>query len=540
MTRAIAVLAAAVGVWIAVTAATSPVPPPDLVRIRHGDDPAWADPGYDDRHWEQVPWRRVDPQGRVLWVRARAPIPADFDADTTPLAVYVSALAAYEVYWNGVLIGGSGKPGATAAEEIPGRLDTSHYVPPHLLRAENVVALKMSSFHLRRAVAGPFQFFSIEAHGGPQRRIFMSRIPMLVAAGALMLGAAYFAAMFVSDRKDQASLLLSLLALAALAQLAAEGARFVSYPYPLQILRLEAILAAASASGVLLTLHVASRYAPASRRGLLIAAIAMMTAVAVLVPGFDGKTALVIVSALVVVSAAAAIGIRARLPGAAATAGAAAAVLVLFAVDPSRFVDQTYYIAATAFLLFLFAQQVTALRRAQATRAAAQLRSARLELELLKRQIQPHFLLNTLTAATEWIESEPKTGVRMIEALADELRALATMSDKTLVPIDEELALCRRHLEVMGYRRDRELSLDVEGVAASDRLPPRRAAHPARERADAQCLRARGRLPARAHRGARRADHLSSALAARGAPFRGRTRTGARVCARAAERGFRR
>jgi len=103
----------------------------------------------------------------------------------------------------------------------------------------------------------------------------------------------------------------SLLALAVLAQLVAESARFVSYPYPLHILRLETILTAAVASGVLLTLHVANRYAPTRRRTLLIAAIAMMTLVTLLVPGFDGKTALVIVSALVVVIVAAAFGIRA-------------------------------------------------------------------------------------------------------------------------------------------------------------------------------------------------------------------------------------
>ena len=99
--------------------------------------------------------------------------------------------------------------------------------------------------------------------------------------------------------------------MAVLAQLVAESARFVSYPYPLHILRLETILTAAAASGVLLTLHVANRYAPTRRRTLLIAAIAMMTLVTLLVPGFDGKTALVIVSALVVVIVAAAFGIRA-------------------------------------------------------------------------------------------------------------------------------------------------------------------------------------------------------------------------------------
>ena len=60
-------------------------------------------------------------------------------------------------------------------------------------------------------------------------------------------------------------------------------------------------------------------------------------------------------------------------------------------------------------------------RRAQ----AAQLAAARLELELLKKNIQPHFLLNTLATIMETIEEGPKTAAALVESLAGEFRILA-------------------------------------------------------------------------------------------------------------------
>jgi hypothetical protein len=449
-------------------------PPIETVRIIAGDEPHGASPDLDDGAWDEIPPWRIDPQGRLIWVRAHVTLPNASVFEAAPLAVYVSALAAYEVYWNGEPIGGSGVPGASAALEIPGKLDTAHYVPSRLVRdGDNVLALKMSSFHLRRALVGPMHLLLIDEYGSTWgERIGAPGLPALAAAGALLLGAVYFAAMFLSDRRDRGSLLLSLLSLGVLVQLGAELVRAVySYEYPLHILRLEVILAAAAVSGLLLVAYVAGSYAARFRLALLALALASMVAAVAFGPGFDGKTAFVILSALLVVIVAAAIGARARVAGATATVIVAAGLAAWFMTGPVTFLDQTYYFAATAFLVFLFAQQVASLRRAQAASAASELRSTRLELELLKRQIQPHFLMNALTAVAEWIESDPKTGVRMIEALANEFRALAAMSGKALVPLAEELELCRQHLEVMSYRKGSTFTL-VSRVDAAQRVPP--------------------------------------------------------------------
>jgi hypothetical protein len=445
----------------------------ETVKISAIDDPRGASPDLDDGAWDEIPWQRIDAQNRLLWVRAHVALPHASSFDGVPLAVYVSALAAYDVYFNGERIGGSGVPGASAALETPGDLDTSHYLPTRLLRAgDNVLALRMSTFHLRRTLGSPTHFLAIDEYGELRRRALVGRLPVLAAAGALLLGAVYFAAMFVSDRRDRGSLLLSLLSLSVLIQLCAELARSVGYDYPLHILRLEVVHGAAIASGLALAAYVIERYAARHRRMLLAGTVVAMTAVTVLLPGFDTKTAFVILAGLLAVIVAGAIGARARLPGAAATALVAAGLVGWFATGPLSFVDETYYLAATALLLVLFAQQVAELRRVQRVRAAAEIHSTRLELELLKRQIQPHFLMNSLTAVSEWIESDPQTAVRMIEALAEEFRALAAMSGKKLVPLADELDLCRQHLTVMGYRKEQRFTLVSDGVDLSQPVPP--------------------------------------------------------------------
>lgn len=475
LARAYATAAALAAALLAPAVAGAQIAYPDIgtVKIAVGDDVLGASPALDDSGWDEISPRLIDPQGRLLWVRAHVTIPKVAAFEASPLAVYVSALAAYEVYWNGARIGGSGTPGTNAALELPGRLDTSHYVPPRLIReGENLLALKMSSFHLRRTLASPVHFLGLGEYGAG-RAWLTGRLPVVAAAGALLLGAVYFAAMFLSDRRDRGSLLLSLLSLGVLIQLGIELSRAVwSYPYPLHILRLEAVHLTAIVAGLVLVAYVIDRYAARHRRVLLGVTILGMTAATLIPPGFDAKTAFAILSALLAVIVAAAIGARARISGAALTGIVAAGLVVWFTMEPVSFVDETYYLAVTAFLLFLFGQQVVTLRRAESVRAAAEVRSARIELELLKRQIQPHFLMNALTAVSEWIESDPQTGVRMIEALANEFRALVAMSGKTLVPLAEELELCRQHLKVMSYRRQCAFTLASEGVKEAERVPP--------------------------------------------------------------------
>jgi LytS/YehU family sensor histidine kinase len=102
----------------------------------------------------------------------------------------------------------------------------------------------------------------------------------------------------------------------------------------------------------------------------------------------------------------------------------------------------------------------------------AQLTAARLEVELLKKNIQPHFLLNTLATIQEVIEQEPKTAMALVDALASEFRILNRMSGEKLVELGHELELCRAHLHVMSLRKGAGCTLNVVGVDERALMPP--------------------------------------------------------------------
>ncbi|GAA4271541.1 hypothetical protein GCM10022258_08350 [Aquimarina gracilis] len=98
--------------------------------------------------------------------------------------------------------------------------------------------------------------------------------------------------------------------------------------------------------------------------------------------------------------------------------------------------------------------------------------STRLRLELLKKNIQPHFLMNTLTSLIDWVEESPKKGVLFIEALAKEFDLFNQIENQTLIPITQEIALCRTHLEIMEYRKEINYSWQEEGIDVEQKIPP--------------------------------------------------------------------
>lgn len=101
-----------------------------------------------------------------------------------------------------------------------------------------------------------------------------------------------------------------------------------------------------------------------------------------------------------------------------------------------------------------------------------QIRSIRLELELLKANIQPHFMLNSINAAIMWIREDPGTAEKLLHALSKELKQLLKIVGEKVIPIGEEIRICRMHLEVMSLRHDKSFTLKLEGIEPDEKIPP--------------------------------------------------------------------
>ena len=70
------------------------------------------------------------------------------------------------------------------------------------------------------------------------------------------------------------------------------------------------------------------------------------------------------------------------------------------------------------------------------------------------------------------IEQEPKAAVTLIEALAEEFRVLSRVSGEKLIPLGQEIELCRAHLRVMSLRKGATCTLTTAGTDERALVPP--------------------------------------------------------------------
>jgi sensor histidine kinase YesM len=100
------------------------------------------------------------------------------------------------------------------------------------------------------------------------------------------------------------------------------------------------------------------------------------------------------------------------------------------------------------------------------------LRSQRLETELLKKSIQPHFIMNTLLSIKSWLSKDPAKAEKLIEAFASEFQIINRIASEKEISLDEEIALCRHHLKLMEFRREASYLLTVDNMCMGESIPP--------------------------------------------------------------------
>jgi signal transduction histidine kinase len=115
--------------------------------------------------------------------------------------------------------------------------------------------------------------------------------------------------------------------------------------------------------------------------------------------------------------------------------------------------------------------------RARARREReAQLEAAAREAELavIKAQLQPHFLLNSLNSILALVEEEPAEARRMLVRLSSLLHSVFDRLDEALVPLERELDTVRDYLEIEQIRFGERLtfSIDADAPARQLAVPP--------------------------------------------------------------------
>jgi len=97
---------------------------------------------------------------------------------------------------------------------------------------------------------------------------------------------------------------------------------------------------------------------------------------------------------------------------------------------------------------------------------------AEARLQALTARIRPHFLFNSLNAVLSLIRAEPKRAEHALEELAELFRALMR-DNRDLVPIADEIALCRQYLDLEKLRLGERLKVEweIDNMPGDVRVP---------------------------------------------------------------------
>ena len=187
-----------------------------LWRFHLGDDPRWADPGFDDTQWALLrsdrEWSKQGYKGLsgFAWYRFKIQIPAG----SAPLSLYVPAIrTAYQVYVDGRLIGGSEKMPRSADSRALTILPVLLALPESGPQAHNVsVAIRvwLSPEYVERGggpvgapVFGDSSLLGGRAQGDVDQRLWSEESSMLVGVLECLAGLAGLAFLYFRPRERE-------------------------------------------------------------------------------------------------------------------------------------------------------------------------------------------------------------------------------------------------------------------------------------------------------------------------------------------------
>jgi len=343
---------------------------------------------FNDSSCEEVPFWKLDPQQRQIWVKATLNVTDTLLASEKPLGVFVWAKASSEVFLNGQRIGQNGTPASDKDGEIPGRMDAVFYAPRDLIRSgENEIIIRMSSQHGFIHFAQPVHFIALGEYANPTSMILAAIWPSLIPFGALIAGALYFAAVSISNGFRLDNILLALISFFAAGQLYTEVYRgLVSYDYPAHEWRMILVLLFSLGFGLCLIGHIIEKFLK-HRRLQVFGVITLVTIISVyFMPGYDGKAGYAILTPSLFSVVITGFAVHKRQPQAIIYFAALTLFTATIVFFPNRFLDTLFFYEVAALLLVLFVGQAFAFARERKQREDEQARSRQLEMALERAQ----------------------------------------------------------------------------------------------------------------------------------------------------------
>ncbi len=437
---------------------------------------------FQSGNWVTLSDFDYDTDQPVNWLRAEIDVPVGMLKQPRPLAITIYSTVTSVIYINGKQVGSNGVPSPTSADEQPGRV---HRIFPlrvdALHEGKNIISVRFSAhgFGEKWSFVKPeLEVVAIIMPLAEKGHVaFEDYLPFLMMTGSIFTAAVFFLmGAFIRRKVDAEIWLAPMFALAWVELLLGILATLYSYPYSYHILWLYLWYVCRIYAGVFLFRFVANRLDITVVRPWAYTWIlpALLLITPVVFNDFSIEFGLFLSTMLYTLLAiiAALYAARKKHP----YGKLVLLVLLLFSTgfffEQDIYLSNYYYYYMSALSVVLFVLQAIAFEHKRREAFEISLLSERLELELLKSHLQPHFIMNTLSALAEWIRENPDVGVKMIHALASEFRILREIAGEQSIPLFREIELCNVHLELMSYRKDVKFRLETSVQDGEALVPP--------------------------------------------------------------------
>ena len=459
-------------------------------KVAYGDSNTWRYPEYNDMHWELNPgiglWNNEGRSGKgIRWYRKTLFFPQSLDS-LTMLAMYqVAVVSANEIFWDGNMIARNGFPANTITNEKTGK-SGQIFIIPHSLTApgKHVIAMRVSNFHtFSGIIEAPLQmgyFAKLSKH------LFRIQALSMFLAGIFILTALFHFAILLGHGNKWPYALFSTFCLSC--------ALYIFIRTLLRYFQIDLIhyytLAALNdipwfLMMALLPIFFLFEFSSPFKTRLSVF-ICIITLLLILLPRlmtygivpikwlnlFNRANQIHIYFTIILSITVSFWALYNRKIGSLSASIGLLIFLVGVFFSNRASVENGWAIGFAILIIFLTISLSNQMAHRNRLHQEADLRSARLEIELLKKHMQPHFLLNSLNSIVAWLEEDPPTASKLVNAFADELRLLLDFSKKKIISLSDEIRLCKTHLKVMSLRQEKKYSITVEGVKGDEKLPP--------------------------------------------------------------------
>lgn len=401
--------------------------------------------------------------------------------------LFINLHGEYEVFWDGVLIGKNGNPESSSNPDKKGKMIATFIIPNELFTKGKHKLVIRNSIHYYLDYS-PRLFFYISNYEQILKQEIKITVYIHVFAGIFLMAALYFFLLFLSNRKSFATLIFSINCLLFFLLIIFEYIRtYVDIHYSYHHTRLEIIGIITFLISLLTPIYFSLQFKFPKRIKSFLLYAAILIYIFIREHENHDSTAYNMIIFMWFISLAIVIfGVIKKMNG---------AKIVLISLLISMYFHQyinfdvSIHIGFSIILLGMFYILSLRTKEQRIAYENSLVQSTRLKLELLKKSIQPHFLMNTLTSLIDWIEEAPDKGVLFIEALAKEFDLLNQFENETLIPISQEIELCKSHISIMKFRKEIDYVWEDEGIDENvEQLIPPAVIHTLLENSITHCL----------------------------------------------------